>query len=370
MYKLLLCWRYLRTRYIALASIISVMLGVATMIVVNSVMAGFTHEMQERIHGILSDLVFESRWLDGFPTPTGTWSEIRRVAGDDIAGMSPTVHVPAMLSFQSRRPVRHQAGQPHRRRRRDVRHGERLRPATCSTPTIASSSTFNSKNGGYDTANHEAAASRQGASPRPQMSMAGWLWRKQNGQLPGRRPSPRAGSTEANPVQRRRNPLAVAHAARRRLRPRQGTARRLRARHRAVLVSQARRRRPLPRAAGRRRGDHLSHRRHAAQAVERKVHGRRLLRKQDERIRLELRVRADPQAAGTPRHDRPVDGRRQRQLDPDQAQARRRLDAVRDKLRAALPAAAVHRSAPGATSKARCWPPCKWKRPCSTCCCS
>ena len=35
MYKLVLCLRYLRTRYIALASIISVMLGVATMIVVN-----------------------------------------------------------------------------------------------------------------------------------------------------------------------------------------------------------------------------------------------------------------------------------------------------------------------------------------------
>jgi lipoprotein-releasing system permease protein len=44
MYKLLLCVRYLRTRYIALASIISVMLGVATMIVVNSVMAGFTSQ--------------------------------------------------------------------------------------------------------------------------------------------------------------------------------------------------------------------------------------------------------------------------------------------------------------------------------------
>ena len=42
MYKLLLSWRYLRTRYIALASIISVTLGVATLIVVNSVMAGFT----------------------------------------------------------------------------------------------------------------------------------------------------------------------------------------------------------------------------------------------------------------------------------------------------------------------------------------
>ena len=34
MYRWLLCWRYLRTRYIALASVISVTLGVATLIVV------------------------------------------------------------------------------------------------------------------------------------------------------------------------------------------------------------------------------------------------------------------------------------------------------------------------------------------------
>jgi ABC-type lipoprotein release transport system permease subunit len=44
MYKLLLCWRYLRTRWIALASVISVTLGVATMIVVNAVMAGVSME--------------------------------------------------------------------------------------------------------------------------------------------------------------------------------------------------------------------------------------------------------------------------------------------------------------------------------------
>ena len=49
MYKLILCWRYLQTRYIALASVISVTLGVATLIVVNSVMSGFTHEMQYRL---------------------------------------------------------------------------------------------------------------------------------------------------------------------------------------------------------------------------------------------------------------------------------------------------------------------------------
>ena len=74
MYKFLLCWRYLRTRYIALASIISVTLGVATMIVVNSVMAGFNREMQQRIHGILSDIVFESRSIDGFDDPNITWT--------------------------------------------------------------------------------------------------------------------------------------------------------------------------------------------------------------------------------------------------------------------------------------------------------
>ena len=64
MYKLLLSWRYLRTRYIALASIISVTLGVGTLIVVNSVMAGFTREMHVRLHGILSPPVERSRVLE------------------------------------------------------------------------------------------------------------------------------------------------------------------------------------------------------------------------------------------------------------------------------------------------------------------
>src|SRR6266568_1477969 len=100
MYKLLLCTRYLRTRYIALASIVSVMLGVATMIVVNSVMEGFTHEMQDRIHGILSDVVFESHNLDGFHDPEAHMQRIREVAGEYIAGMTPTVVVPAMLAFR------------------------------------------------------------------------------------------------------------------------------------------------------------------------------------------------------------------------------------------------------------------------------
>jgi lipoprotein-releasing system permease protein len=109
MYKLFLCLRYLRTRYIALASVASVTLGVATMIVVNSVMEGFTREMQGRIHGILSDLMIESHNLEGFPNPQAHMNRIRQVAGPYIAGMTPTIAVPAQLAFdvEGRRHTRH-----------------------------------------------------------------------------------------------------------------------------------------------------------------------------------------------------------------------------------------------------------------------
>jgi lipoprotein-releasing system permease protein len=100
MYKLVLSWRYLRTRYIALASIISVMLGVATLIIVNSVMAGFTLEMQKRLNGILSDVIIEGPDLiSGFSNPDYYMNRIRKVLGRDLAGMTSTVHIPAMVTF-------------------------------------------------------------------------------------------------------------------------------------------------------------------------------------------------------------------------------------------------------------------------------
>ncbi|PQO32592.1 ABC transporter permease [Bremerella cremea] len=102
MYKLMLCLRYLRTRYIALASIISVTLGVATMVVVNSVMSGFSHEMHVRLHGILSDIVMESHSLDGFYQWQGHMNAVKQVAGDSIENMTVTVHVPAMLDIYHR----------------------------------------------------------------------------------------------------------------------------------------------------------------------------------------------------------------------------------------------------------------------------
>jgi len=100
MYKLLLCLRYLRTRFIALACIISVTLGVATMIVVNSVMSGFGHEMEARMQSMISDVVLESRGNGGFPSAEWHMEETKRILGDDVVGMTPTVHVPALLSLR------------------------------------------------------------------------------------------------------------------------------------------------------------------------------------------------------------------------------------------------------------------------------
>ena len=100
MYKLLLCQRYLRTRYIALASIISVTLGVATMIVVNSVMAGFSSEMRERIKGVLADIVIETRSTDGEPDAESHKALVRRLIGKYVAGVTATVEMYGMLSFE------------------------------------------------------------------------------------------------------------------------------------------------------------------------------------------------------------------------------------------------------------------------------
>jgi lipoprotein-releasing system permease protein len=101
MYKLLLCWRYLLTRYLALVCIVSVMLGVATLIVVNSVMSGFSCKLRDRLHGLLSDVVIESTSFYGFPDPGEKMDRIRSdpFLGDRIDAMTSTVEVPAMLQF-------------------------------------------------------------------------------------------------------------------------------------------------------------------------------------------------------------------------------------------------------------------------------
>ena len=100
MYKYLLCWRYLKTRYIALASVISVMLGVATMIVVNSVMAGFAEKMRDRLHGVLADVIVDCASLDGFFNSEEVMARINQVAGDEVIALAPTMETPGILHFR------------------------------------------------------------------------------------------------------------------------------------------------------------------------------------------------------------------------------------------------------------------------------
>lgn len=114
MYKLLLCWRYLRTRYLAFACIISVMLGVATLIVVNSVMNGFSTKLRNLLHSVLSDVVIEGHSMEGFHDPLGKIAKIRKDAylNEQIEAMAVTLETFALIQFRNAgneiatRPVR------------------------------------------------------------------------------------------------------------------------------------------------------------------------------------------------------------------------------------------------------------------------
>jgi lipoprotein-releasing system permease protein len=173
MYKFLLCWRYLRTRYIALASIISVTLGVATMIVVNAVMSGFSCEMQNRIHGILSDLVFESHGIDGFPDPQWHIDQIQQAAGQWIEGMTPTVNVPGLINFSVR-------GRSVTRQVMIIGIDENTH-ATVSDfskylqhPANRKRLSFDLREDNYDVRDHQL----ENAPLRSDMEKAGWPWRR------------------------------------------------------------------------------------------------------------------------------------------------------------------------------------------------
>jgi lipoprotein-releasing system permease protein len=101
MYKLLLSWRYLRTRFLALASIVSVMLGVGTLIVVNSVMSGFSTKMMDRIRGVQADIVIEHRSpVNGMRQCAGHVQAVRRILGDRLLAVAPVIETFGMAEFR------------------------------------------------------------------------------------------------------------------------------------------------------------------------------------------------------------------------------------------------------------------------------
>lgn len=209
MYKILLCWRYLRTRYIALASITSVMLGVATMIVVNSVMEGFTAEMQNRIHGILSDVVFESHSMEGFPDPEAHMARIREVAGKYIAGMTPTVVIPGLLMYDVQGRARTQQisfiGVDEKTHgqvsdfSRYLQHPENRKQLS-----------FELREDGYDAVDHQGDEKSQ---PRERMDYAGWKYRRLKARFEQQtRPAPPASQAAvAQPANAAEPPEIIEH---------------------------------------------------------------------------------------------------------------------------------------------------------------
>ncbi len=99
MYKWLLVYRYLRTRRIAAASVLSVTLGVATLVVVNAVMTGFATEMRQRIRGILSDVVVQGGGIDGFADVDRHLRLIDEAVGEYVEAMTPVIETFGLLSI-------------------------------------------------------------------------------------------------------------------------------------------------------------------------------------------------------------------------------------------------------------------------------
>jgi lipoprotein-releasing system permease protein len=183
MYKLLLCLCYLRTRFIAIASVLSVALGVWVMIITNSVMAGFSHEMQSRIKGIVCDVVFESRSMEGMCDAQWHMNEIRKVTGDSIQGMTPVVVVPAMLSYQwGGSWVTQQVqmiGIDAETQGKVSEFGNYLQhPA--NREQMSFTLRDDARDGPYDTRDHQ---SDTGAPERVQMRTAGWQHRREMAQV-------------------------------------------------------------------------------------------------------------------------------------------------------------------------------------------
>jgi lipoprotein-releasing system permease protein len=87
---------------LALACIVSVMLGVATLIVVNSVMSGFSTKLRDRLHGLLSDVLIEYPSYEGFADPEAKIARIREDSflNDRIESMTSTLEIFAMLQFR------------------------------------------------------------------------------------------------------------------------------------------------------------------------------------------------------------------------------------------------------------------------------
>src|SRR6185295_10040681 len=96
MYKLFMAFRYLRAHKIIYFSIVGVALGIMTMVVVTSLMGGFSRDMKSRIRGMQTDIVVTSAeknlWLVDYD---GICDEIRKVP--HVTGCAPRLEYEAWM---------------------------------------------------------------------------------------------------------------------------------------------------------------------------------------------------------------------------------------------------------------------------------
>ncbi len=80
------------------------MLGVATLIVVNSVMSGFSNKLRDRLHGVLSDVIVDTDHFAGFREPPDVLTDriLASPAGKYIDSVAPTVEVVGTIQFEFR----------------------------------------------------------------------------------------------------------------------------------------------------------------------------------------------------------------------------------------------------------------------------
>ena len=105
MYKLFLAWRYLLSRKIIFFSIAGIAVGVIVLIVVTSVMGGFSRDMRARIRGISSHLSISTR-LGSYPFFENYDSTIKKImALPHVKACAPRIEWGAILFTNDDRTV-------------------------------------------------------------------------------------------------------------------------------------------------------------------------------------------------------------------------------------------------------------------------
>src|ERR1043166_3590959 len=111
MYKLFMAFRYLRAHKIIYFSIAGVAFGIMAMVVVTSIMSGFSRDMRSRIRGLQSDMVVTSFNPDRqfwIVNPDALCAEIRKVPG--VVNAAPRIEYEAWLGRAGKRPPVHIIG--------------------------------------------------------------------------------------------------------------------------------------------------------------------------------------------------------------------------------------------------------------------